>query len=141
MTVTLEHVEQQPDQLAPRALQQEAAGRRHQSGRIWLWFVAGCLAVTIVPMLFGWRPYVIESGSMQPRIKVGDIVIASPNHNPQQLLGHVTVFQDPDFPGKVKTHRVIQIAKDGRLVTKGDANQTRRLRSPSASTRCRASAG
>ena len=36
-------------------------------GRTWLWFLAGCLLVTVIPMLFGWRPYVIESGSMSPR--------------------------------------------------------------------------
>ena len=47
-------------------------------GRTWLWFLAGCLLVTVVPMLFGWRPYVIESGSMSPRIKVGDIVLSAP---------------------------------------------------------------
>ena len=29
-------------------------------GRTWLWFLAGCLLVTLVPILFGWRPYVIE---------------------------------------------------------------------------------
>ena len=125
MTATLEHVEQEPDQLAPAPYSKKLLFGG-TVGRIWLWFVAGCLAVTLIPMLFGWRPYVIQSGSMQPRIKVGDIVIASPNHDPQMLLGHVTVFQDPDFPGtdRMKTHRVIRIAKDGRLVTKGDANQS-----------------
>jgi signal peptidase I len=123
VTATLEHVEQEPEQRSPQRYSRKllAGG---VVGRIWLWFVAGCLAVTLIPMLFGWRPYVIESGSMQPRIKVGDIVIASPNHDPKMLLGHVTVFQDPDFPSRVKTHRVIRIAKDGRLVTKGDANPT-----------------
>jgi signal peptidase I len=123
VTSTLERVEQEPDRLAPDPYSKRLLVGG-VVGRIWLWFVAGCLLVTIIPMLFGWRPYVIQSGSMQPRIKVGDIVIASPNHDPQQLLGHVTVFQDPDFPDRVKTHRVIRIAKDGRLVTKGDANPT-----------------
>jgi signal peptidase I len=125
VTATLEHVEHEPDQLtSPPYSRKLLFGG--VMGRIWLWFVVGCLAVTIIPMLFGWRPYVIQSGSMQPRIKVGDIVIASPNHDPKVLLGHVTVFQDPDFPGtdRIKTHRVVRIAKDGRLITKGDANQS-----------------
>ena len=26
------------------------------------------------PLLFGWRPYVVESASMAPRIKVGDVI-------------------------------------------------------------------
>jgi signal peptidase I len=95
-------------------------------GRAWLWFLAGCLVVTFVPMLFGWRPYVVESGSMLPRIKVGDVILASPEHNEQKLLGHVTVFEDPDpsRAGTVKSHRVISINKDGTMVTKGDANPT-----------------
>jgi signal peptidase I len=93
-------------------------------GRCWLWFLAGCLVVTLVPVLFGWRPYLIESGSMQPRIQVGDVVIASPEQDPQVLLGRVAVFTDPDRPDREKTHRVIQVADDGTLVTKGDANPT-----------------
>lgn len=93
-------------------------------GRVWLWFLAGCLVVTLVPVLFGWRPYLIQSGSMEPRIQVGDVVIAAPEHDPQALLGRVTVFTDPDRPDRNKTHRVVQIADDGALVTKGDANPT-----------------
>jgi signal peptidase I len=123
VTATLEHIAQEPGQLTPPPYSKKLLFGG-TVGRIWLWFVAGCLAVTIIPMLFGWRPYVIQSGSMQPRIKVGDIVIASPNHDPKILLGHVTVFHDPDFPDRMKTHRVIKINKDGRLVTKGDANPT-----------------
>jgi len=95
-------------------------------GRAWLWFVAGCLVVTFVPMAFGWRPYVVESGSMQPRIKVGDVILSSPEHDAKKLLGHVTVFKDPDASraGTVKSHRVVAINPDGTLQTKGDANPT-----------------
>ncbi len=95
-------------------------------GRTWLWFLGGCLAVTLLPLLFGWRPYVVESSSMAPRIKVGDVILAAPEHNPQKLLGRVTVFHDPD-PGRlgsVKSHRVVAINSDGTLTTKGDANQS-----------------
>lgn len=93
-------------------------------GRSWLWFLAGCLVITLIPVLFGWRPYLIESGSMAPRINVGDVVIASPEQDPQVLLGRVAVFTDPDRPDRNKTHRVVQVADDGTLVTKGDANPT-----------------
>ena len=94
-------------------------------GRSWLWFIMGCLLVTLVPMLFGWRPYVIESGSMEPRISVGDVVLAAPIAAADRgdLLGRVTVFDSPEIPGKVITHRVVRF--DGtQIVTKGDANQT-----------------
>lgn len=93
-------------------------------GRSWLWFLAGCLVITLVPILFGWRPYLIESGSMAPRINVGDVVVASPEQDPAVLLGRVAVFSDPDHPDRNKTHRVVRVADDGTLVTKGDANPT-----------------
>jgi signal peptidase I len=95
-------------------------------GRTWLWFIGGCLVVTLLPLLFGWRPYVVESGSMAPRIKVGDVILAAPEHDSKKLLGHVTVFHDPDAAraGTVKSHRVVTINADGTLTTKGDANQT-----------------
>jgi len=90
--------------------------------RTWLWFVAGCLLVTLLPMVIGWRPFVVESGSMQPRIDVGDIVLAAPESDPENLLGRVTVFDNPDLPGSTKTHRVIALNDDGTMTTKGDAN-------------------
>jgi len=93
-------------------------------GRTWLWFVAGCLIVTLLPMVLGWRPYVVESGSMEPRIHVGDVVLAAPVANADDLLGRVAVFDDPNHPGAIKTHRVITVGKDGHLTTKGDANPT-----------------
>jgi signal peptidase I len=95
-------------------------------GRTWLWFLGGCLVVTLVPLLFGWRPYVVESSSMAPRIKVGDVILAAPEHDPQKLLGRVTVFHDPDPDkiGSIKSHRVVAINSDGTLTTKGDANQS-----------------
>lgn len=90
--------------------------------RTWLWFVAGCLLVTLLPMVIGWRPFVVESGSMQPRIDIGDIVLAAPETDPQTLLGRVAVFTDPEKPESTKTHRVIAINDDGTMTTKGDAN-------------------
>ena len=52
-------------------------------GRVVLAFVIGCLAISLLPLVIGWHPYVVKSGSMEPRIKVGDIVLASPEPGPQ----------------------------------------------------------
>ena len=90
--------------------------------RTWLWFVAGCLLVTLLPLIIGWRPFVVESGSMQPRIDVGDIVLAAPESDPNTLLGRVMVFTDPERPESTKTHRVVALNEDGTMTTKGDAN-------------------
>jgi signal peptidase I len=94
-------------------------------GRSWLWFIVGCLLITLVPMLFGWRPYVIESGSMEPRISIGDVVLASPVDaaDRKDLLGRVTVFDSPSKPGEIITHRVVRLEGDQNIVTKGDANR------------------
>src|SRR2546423_13360547 len=95
-----------------------AAPRVHHHARLlggflggrWLWFLGGCLAVSLLPLLFGWRPYVVESGSMLPRIHVGDVILASPEHDAKKLLGRVTVFNDPEpsRAGLVKSHRVVR---------------------------------
>jgi signal peptidase I len=93
-------------------------------GRAWLWFVGACLAITILPMAFGWHSHVILTGSMEPGIDAGDVVLSSPNPDPELLLGRVVVFEDPGSPGHMLTHRVISINEDGTLQTKGDANPT-----------------
>ena len=93
-------------------------------GRTWLWFVGGCLLITLVPILFGWRPFVVQSGSMEPRINVGDIVLAAPVESASDLVGRVTVFVDPDRRESYKTHRVVALNADGTMTTQGDANPT-----------------
>ena len=92
-------------------------------GRSWLWFIVGCLAITLIPILFGWRPYVVESGSMEPRINIGDVVLASPVSDRSGLLGRVTIFNSPSKRGEILTHRVVRFDGPDRMVTKGDANR------------------
>ena len=93
-------------------------------GRAWLWFLAACLAVTLLPIVFGWHPYVIVTGSMEPGISAGDVVLASPDPEIDESLGRVISFEDPSREGHVLTHRLVSLNEDGTLVTKGDANPT-----------------
>jgi signal peptidase I len=93
-------------------------------GRFWLWFLIGCLAITVAPLLFGWSSYLIETGSMRPSIKPGDVVITSPNPSVEQLGGRVITFDSPSVPGRVVTHRVVEVDEAGVMKTKGDANAT-----------------
>lgn len=93
-------------------------------GRAWLWFWAACLAVTLVPLVFGWHPYVIVSGSMEPGIDAGDVVLASPDPVIEDTIGRVISFEYPARADFVLTHRLVSINEDGTLVTKGDANPT-----------------
>jgi signal peptidase I len=93
-------------------------------GRAWLWFWAACLSVTLIPIMFGWHPYVIVTGSMEPGINAGDVVLASPDRLVEDSIGRVISFEDPARPDHVLTHRLISINEDGTLITKGDANPT-----------------
>jgi signal peptidase I len=92
--------------------------------RTWLWFVAGCVVVTLLPMLIGWRPYVVTTGSMEPRIGVGDVVIAAPESDLEALLGRVVVFDDQNVADRITVHRAVEVNDDGTITTRGDANPT-----------------
>lgn len=93
-------------------------------GRCWLWFLAACLAITIAPMLFGWGSFVVVTGSMEPSIRGGDVVLVSPGFDRNHIVGHVVTFEDPTRADHVLTHRVVTVNDDGTLVTRGDANLT-----------------
>ena len=93
-------------------------------GRAWLWFLAACVAVTLLPILFGWHSYVIVTGSMEPGISAGDVVLASRDPVIEDTVGKVITFENPSREGHILTHRVVSIDDDGSLVTQGDANPT-----------------
>ena len=77
---------------------------------------------SLLPLLAGWTPRVIMSGSMEPRIHVGDIVVTRTVPGASVTKGQVITVKDPDHPAKTRTHRVLRRAADGTIVTKGDAN-------------------
>ena len=77
---------------------------------------------SLLPLLAGWTPHVIMSGSMEPRIHVGDIVVTRTVPGASVTKGQVITVKDPDHPAKTRTHRVLRRAADGTIVTKGDAN-------------------
>ncbi len=78
---------------------------------------------SLVPLLAGWTPHVILSGSMEPRVHVGDVVVTREVPDATIAEGQVATVVDPDHPGRTRTHRVL--SRDGdTLVLKGDANRT-----------------
>lgn len=90
--------------------------------------VAASAVITLLlwaftPILVGWTPVVITSGSMTPMVQPGDIVVTSPVDDPATLaLGDVVTYRRPGNDRRV-THRIHSIGDDGVLRTKGDANQ------------------
>lgn len=66
--------------------------------------------------LFGYSSLKVVSGSMQPKIKVGDVVIIKNSNN--YNINDIITFKDE---GSYITHRIIKI-DNGKITTKGDFN-------------------
>ncbi len=67
--------------------------------------------------LFSYKPYIIQSGSMEPSIMTGDVVLVKKQNT--YSLNDVVTFKNNN---RVSTHRIIEENND-LFVTKGDANQ------------------
>ena len=89
---------------------------------IYLYVVVWVVAVVAVAALLGFRPVVVSSGSMTPALHRGDLLLSAAP--PDDILpGTVVTFERPG-DGRLLTHRVVEVAADGALVTQGDANPT-----------------
>lgn len=84
------------------------------------------IALIAVPRALGWQGVVVLSGSMEPSLPVGSIVLIEPVSDPSALkVGDVITFASPVNPGQQITHRILAIVDgdDGlTFETKGDAN-------------------
>lgn len=103
-----------------------ATGRR--------WLLAGVFALAnlhlaavlslalwaFVPVVLGWTPLVITSGSMTPTITTGDIVVVDPYDGGPLEVGTVVSYREA---GRLVTHRIVAETEGG-YVTRGDANAT-----------------
>lgn len=76
-----------------------------------------------VPVLFGQISTTVMSDSMEPGLRAGDVVILKPVTSDQVKLGQVVLVDDPDIPGRLRLHRLLDVRR-GDLVLKGDANAT-----------------
>lgn len=74
------------------------------------------------PAVLGWHPTTVVTGSMEPRIRVGDVVVSRPVPMDLVQTGHVLLADDPDQPGHLRLHRYAEALAGGLMVTKGDAN-------------------
>ena len=81
-----------------------------------------------VPGIGGYSPLIVLTGSMEPQIMEGDLIIVKKIDGADVKVGDVIAFFDPDGNGtSVLTHRVIEVIEnDGKLSfkTQGDANNS-----------------
>ena len=89
-----------------------------------------CLLVFVLlalgPHVLGYRTSTMLTGSMEPGIMPGDVVVTAPRPAADVQVGDVISYQIPIEDHRVETHRVTEVIheKDGTIAirTKGDAN-------------------
>ncbi|PLT32892.1 signal peptidase I [Bacillus sp. V5-8f] len=80
------------------------------------------------PQFFGYQFMTILSGSMEPEINRGAVVLVKSMKDPAALQeGDVVTFRSPRDSNQLITHRIMDINEQGihtEFITKGDANLT-----------------
>lgn len=91
------------------------------SARAVLALILGMTFWALAPLVLGWTTTTVMTGSMQPAIAPGDLVVSRPISTEELQSGHVLLGRDPDHPGRLRLHRIVRRDGNG-FVTKGDAN-------------------
>jgi signal peptidase I len=87
-----------------------------------LLFTIGWAAAAVT----GHRVLVVSSGSMQPALRTGDLILSRSTSPATIRPGEIITFRLPGQPRQLITHRVVEIRRvenEYQVVTKGDANQ------------------
>lgn len=81
-----------------------------------------------VPSVFGYKPFIVLSGSMESDIHKGDLIFTKEINPVNLATGDIIAFRDAE--NTITTHRIIDIVEnDGQtyFITKGDNNSTQDL--------------
>ena len=77
-----------------------------------------------IPSFFGWKPFIVLSGSMETEIFPGDLAVVKDLGTDNLKVNDVIAFKSGDV---VITHRIVEIKnEEGQIkyITKGDNNNT-----------------
>jgi signal peptidase len=100
--------------------------------------VSMAAVVTLTGLALGYRPLVVRSGSMEPAIMTGDLIVTLQTPAHALAAGDIVTFSDPTRGGASVTHRVRSLRTAGGTVaveTRGDANElSERWEVPSGAT-------
>jgi signal peptidase I len=93
------------------------------------------LALAVGPRFFAYETFIVRSGSMEPAIHTGSLVVVQPVQPRQVAVGDVITYRRPEDPDTTITHRVVEVRAPGApggaspaggqapvFRTKGDAN-------------------
>ncbi|BEP16288.1 hypothetical protein acdb102_45990 [Acidothermaceae bacterium B102] len=110
------------------------SGRRASGPLAWALLVARTIATALVtvtvglalwsvlPRAAGWQPSVVMTGSMEPRLNPGDVVLSAPASALTVHPGEIILVTNPAMPSHQLMHRFLHYTPAGELITKGDAN-------------------
>jgi signal peptidase I len=85
---------------------------------------AGLMAIVTIPSVFGYQSLTVVSGSMEPTLGVGSVVIDEVISPLDARPGDIVTFKDPLKPRQL-THRLQKVRVEGDtayMTTLGDAN-------------------
>ena len=92
-----------------------------------------------VPKIGGYCPLIVLTGSMEPQIMEGDLIIVKQIDGADVSVGDVIAFFDPDGNGtSILTHRVVEVLEEDGVRsfrTMGDANNGAADRLPVSETK------
>lgn len=81
------------------------------------------IAIAVIPLLFGGSYRIVATGSMEPSISPGDIVVMKAPSLEEIEVGKVVTFLPYSNNETTITHRVIETnEEEGTYITRGDAN-------------------
>lgn len=80
--------------------------------------------ITVIPQMFGYEPYRVTSGSMEPQIPVNSLIYVR-QVDPEELKkDDIITYKDSIIYESNVTHRVVENDKaEEEVITKGDANK------------------
>lgn len=93
----------------------------------WVLVALAVVLFSFGPSLFGYQALIVRSGSMEPAIPTGSVVVDQPVPPNTLQVGDVITFETHDGGVSVVTHRIAEITEAGPspvFRTKGDANTT-----------------
>lgn len=92
------------------------------TARSLIMIVLGMAFFAAAPAALGWHPTTAMTGSMEPRLSPGDVIVSRPIAADALVVGQVLLADDPDKLGALRLHRYVEPGRQGQIITKGDAN-------------------
>lgn len=93
-----------------------------------IYFIFSSKVFGTTPQMAGFQFVTILTGSMEPSINPGSLIVIKKINDPANLkLNDVITFQSPRFKNVLITHRIVEIKKLNAEIyysTKGDSNST-----------------